>query len=74
LSTGSVNFPTRVYENAPNLVQWLSSEMMTYGVKPEVEAFDLSMIFKSGQDGEDRSGAIAHAIRDGCQKRDASRS
>jgi uncharacterized protein (DUF849 family) len=47
LSTGSVNFPTRVYENAPDLVEWLSSEMMTYGVKPEVEAFDLSMIFQA---------------------------
>jgi 3-oxoadipate:acetyl-CoA acetyltransferase len=47
LSTGSVNFPTRVYENAPDLVDWLSSEMMTYGVKPEVEAFDLSMIFQA---------------------------
>jgi 3-keto-5-aminohexanoate cleavage enzyme len=47
LSTGSVNFPTRVYENAPDLVEWLSSEMMTHGVKPEVEAFDLSMIFQA---------------------------
>jgi len=26
----------RVYENAPDLVEWLSSEMMTYGVKPEI--------------------------------------
>ena len=55
LSTGSCNFPTRVYENAPELVEWLAAEMLTYNVKPEVEAFDLSMIFqavtmqKSGQ-------------------------
>lgn len=49
LSTGSVNFPTRVYENAPDFVEWLSSEMMTYGVKPEVEAFDLSMIFQAAK-------------------------
>ncbi|MCA0433177.1 MAG: 3-keto-5-aminohexanoate cleavage protein [Proteobacteria bacterium] len=47
LSTGSCNFPTRVYENAPELVEWLASEMKTHGVKPEIEAFDLSMIFKA---------------------------
>src|SRR5258708_34399647 len=46
-STGSCNFPTRVYENSPDLVEWLASEMRTYGVKPEIEAFDLSMIFKA---------------------------
>lgn len=47
LSTGSCNFPTRVYENAPELVEWLASEMLAYGVKPEIEAFDLSMIFQA---------------------------
>lgn len=47
LSTGSVNFPTRVYENAPDLVDWLAAEMLTYNVKPEIEAFDLSMIFQA---------------------------
>ncbi len=47
LSTGSCNFPTRVYENSPDLVDWLASEMLVYGVKPEIEAFDLSMIFKA---------------------------
>lgn len=47
LSTGSCNFPTRVYENAPDLVDWLASEMVTHAVKPEVEAFDLSMIFQA---------------------------
>jgi 3-keto-5-aminohexanoate cleavage enzyme len=49
LSTGSVNFPTRVYENTPDLVAWLAAEMLTYGVKPETEAFDLSMIFKAAE-------------------------
>ena len=44
LTVGSNNFPTRVYENPPDLVDWLASEMRTYGVKPEVEAFDLSHI------------------------------
>ncbi|WP_322889066.1 MULTISPECIES: 3-keto-5-aminohexanoate cleavage protein [unclassified Yoonia] len=47
LSVGSNNFPTRVYENPPDLVDWLAAEMLTYGVKPEVEAFDLSHILKA---------------------------
>jgi len=47
LSTGSCNFPTRVYENSPELVDWLAAEMLTYDVKPEIEAFDLSMIFQA---------------------------
>jgi uncharacterized protein (DUF849 family) len=49
LSVGSNNFPTRVYENPPDLVDWLASEMVTYGIKPEVEAFDLSHILKAHQ-------------------------
>ncbi len=47
LSTGSCNFPTRVYENSPELVDWLASEMIVHNVKPEIEAFDLSMIFQA---------------------------
>jgi 3-keto-5-aminohexanoate cleavage enzyme len=49
LSVGSNNFPTRVYENPPDLVDWLASEMVTHGVKPEVEAFDLSHILKAAE-------------------------
>ncbi len=49
LSVGSNNFPTRVYENPPQLVDWLASEMRTYDVKPEIEAFDLSHIFMAAQ-------------------------
>ena len=45
LSVGSNNFPTRVYENSPDLVDWLAAEMIAHGVKPEIEAFDLSHIF-----------------------------
>jgi uncharacterized protein (DUF849 family) len=44
LSVGSNNFPTRVYENPPDLVAWLASEMQTYEVVPEIEAFDLSHV------------------------------
>ncbi len=47
LATGSVNFPARVYDNPPDLVDWLASEMLKYDIKPEVEAFDLSMIFQA---------------------------
>jgi uncharacterized protein (DUF849 family) len=47
LSVGSNNFPTRVYENPPDLVDWLASEMLKYNVKPEIEAFDLSHIFQA---------------------------
>ncbi|MEM9046814.1 MAG: 3-keto-5-aminohexanoate cleavage protein [Pseudomonadota bacterium] len=47
LSVGSNNFPTRVYENPPDLVAWLASEMRTHDVKPEIEAFDLSHIHQA---------------------------
>ncbi len=47
LSVGSNNFPTRVYENPPDLVDWLASEMLKYSVKPEIEAFDLSHIVQA---------------------------
>jgi 3-keto-5-aminohexanoate cleavage enzyme len=47
LSVGSNNFPTRVYENPPDLVDWLAAQMLEHDVKPEIEAFDLSHIFKT---------------------------
>ena len=47
LSVGSNNFPTRVYENPPDLVDWLAGEMRAHEVKPEIEAFDLSHILKA---------------------------
>ncbi|MEM1397670.1 MAG: 3-keto-5-aminohexanoate cleavage protein [Pseudomonadota bacterium] len=49
LTVGSNNFPTRVYENPPDLVDWLAGEMKTYDVKPEIEAFDLSHIFQAAK-------------------------
>jgi 3-keto-5-aminohexanoate cleavage enzyme len=42
LSTGSVNFPTIVYENHATLVADLAGQMQRYGVRPEIEIFDLS--------------------------------
>ena len=53
LSVGSNNFPTRVYENPPDLVDWLAAEMLEYGIKPEIEAFDLSHIFQAKKMAED---------------------
>jgi uncharacterized protein (DUF849 family) len=47
LSTGSCNFPARIYENTPELIDWLAEEMLAYDVKPEIEIFDLSMLFKA---------------------------
>lgn len=44
LTTGSVNFPNAVYENSPALIEGLARDMQTYGVKPEMEIFDVSMI------------------------------
>jgi uncharacterized protein (DUF849 family) len=42
LSTGSVNFPTIVYENAPALVIDLATKMQENAILPEIEIFDLS--------------------------------
>ena len=60
LSVGSNNFPTRVYENSPDLVDWLASEMRTYDVKPEIEAFDLSHIHQAVK--MNRQGRIAGTL------------
>jgi len=53
LAVGSNNFPGRVYQNEPALVDWLASEMIRYNVKPEIEAFDLSHIFQAVRMSED---------------------
>ncbi len=53
LSVGSNNFPTRVYENPPDLVDWLAAEMIKHGIKPEVEAFDLSHIHQAAAMNQD---------------------
>jgi len=47
LAVGSTNFPTRVYDNPPDLVDWLAAEMRAHDVMPEIEAFDLSHIFQA---------------------------
>ena len=47
LTVGSNNFPTRVYENPPDLVDWLAEEMIKNSIKPEIEVFDLSHIHQA---------------------------
>lgn len=42
LATGTVNFPTIVYENTPALVDHLASSMKAHAILPEIEIFDLS--------------------------------
>lgn len=49
LSVGSNNFPTRVYENPPDLVDWLAAEMAAHQVEPEIECFDLSHLYQRTQ-------------------------
>jgi len=44
LATGSVNFPTIVYENPPDFVRALAGTMRDLGIKPEIEVFDLAML------------------------------
>jgi uncharacterized protein (DUF849 family) len=65
LSVGSNNFPTRVYENPPDLVDWLAAEMLTHDVKPEIEAFDLSHIHQAAamqRDGRLKSPAYIQFV------------
>jgi uncharacterized protein (DUF849 family) len=47
LATGSVNFPTTVYENPPDFVRALAQMMLDYEVKPEIEIFDLAMLYST---------------------------
>ena len=45
LATGSVNFPNQIYENPPQLIEELASTMLKFNVKPEIEVFDLAMLY-----------------------------
>jgi 3-keto-5-aminohexanoate cleavage enzyme len=47
LATGSVNFPSSVYENPPDFVESLAREMSAHGIKPEVEIFDVAMLYNA---------------------------
>ena len=47
LATGSVNFPVGIYENPPDFVEGLAQTMLENGIKPEIEVFDLSMLYNA---------------------------
>jgi 3-keto-5-aminohexanoate cleavage enzyme len=47
LATGSVNFPAQIYENPPDFVEGLAKTMLEYDIKPEVEVFDLAMLYNA---------------------------
>ncbi|MBV8704393.1 MAG: 3-keto-5-aminohexanoate cleavage protein [Acetobacteraceae bacterium] len=47
LATGSVNFPTIVYENPPDFVRDLAATMRDNAIKPEIEVFDLAMLYNT---------------------------
>lgn len=47
LATGSVNFPNGIYENAPDFVEGLAKTMLEYDIKPEIEVFDLAMLYNA---------------------------
>ena len=47
LATGSVNFPVGIYENPPEFVEGLAQTMLENGIKPEIEVFDLSMLYNA---------------------------
>lgn len=47
LATGSVNFPTNIYENPPDFVEGLARTMLQNDIKPEIEVFDLAMLYNA---------------------------
>jgi uncharacterized protein (DUF849 family) len=49
LATGSVNFPTQIYENPPDFIEALAKTMLDYDIKPEVEVFDLAMLYNAAK-------------------------
>ncbi len=47
LATGSVNFPTSIYENHPSLINELAQSMLKNSIKPEIEIFDMAMLYNA---------------------------
>ena len=47
LATGSVNFPTSIYENPPSFIEDLAQTMLNYSIKPEIEIFDAAMLYSA---------------------------
>jgi uncharacterized protein (DUF849 family) len=49
LATGSVNFATTIYENDPALIRELAQIMLEHCIKPEIEIFDLAMLYNAAR-------------------------
>ena len=49
LTTGSVNFAKIIYENHPTLINDLATGMLANDIKPEVEIFDLAMLYNAAK-------------------------
>lgn len=49
LTTGSVNFAKIIYENHPTLINDLATAMLANDIKPEIEIFDLAMLYNAAK-------------------------
>ena len=49
LATGSVNLATSIYANPPDFVEDLARTMLEHHIKPEVEVFDLAMLYNAAR-------------------------
>ena len=49
LTTGSVNFAKIIYENHPSLINDLATGMLANDIKPEIEIFDLAMLYNAAR-------------------------
>ena len=49
LATGSVNFPVGIYENPPDFVEGLAGTMLENDIKPEIEVFDVAMLYSAAR-------------------------
>src|SRR5688572_13671054 len=49
LTTGSVNFAKIIYENHPTLINDLAAGMLANDVKPEIEIFDLAILYNAAK-------------------------
>jgi uncharacterized protein (DUF849 family) len=49
LATGSTNFPNGIYENPIDFIEGLATEMQKHTVKPEIEIFDLAMLYSAAK-------------------------
>lgn len=52
-TTGTTNFRTRIYENPPEFVRRFAAVIRDAAVKPEIEVFDLAMLYSAAELVED---------------------